>query len=149
MTSVRVMNYRSIADTGEVQLGPLTIVIGKNNSGKSAFLRSIFLLQEGAPWDTSDLRLRSETGAVDCTFDQSAPAKLLQVFLDGMLPTDNVLRCHFGPGGVGANLEAGQQSYGVGLFRSERPDHYVVPVLSRRRADRYDDLVNNQYAKSV
>jgi hypothetical protein len=122
MTSVRVANYRSIADTGVVPLGPVTILIGKNNTGKSAFLRSIFLVQEGAPWDVSDLRLRSTSGSVDCSFDQSAPTKLLQPFSDGMLPADSVLNCHFGPGGVGANLLAGEQRYGVGLFTNASPN---------------------------
>jgi hypothetical protein len=149
MTSVRVANYRSIADTGVVPLGPVTILIGKNNTGKSAFLRSIFLVQEGAPWDVSDLRLRSPSGSVDCSFDQSAPTKLLQPFSDGILPAESVLNCHFGPGGVGANLLVGEQSYGVGLFTNARPEHYIVPVLARRRAERYDDLVNAQYGKLV
>jgi len=149
MTSVRVTNYRSIADTGVLPLGPVTILIGKNNTGKSAFLRSIFLVQEGAPWDVSDLRIRSTSGSVDCSFDQSAPTKLLQPFSDGIPPAESILNCHFGPGGVGANLLAGEQSYGVGLFTNVRPEHYVVPVLARRRAERYDDLVSAQDGKLV
>src|SRR5581483_10049146 len=37
ITRVRVKNFRSIADV-DVSLGPLTVLVGRNGAGKSAFV---------------------------------------------------------------------------------------------------------------
>jgi ABC-type branched-subunit amino acid transport system ATPase component len=42
LTSVRVTNYRNIIDSGEVEIGPSTCLVGKNEAGKTAFLKPIF-----------------------------------------------------------------------------------------------------------
>jgi len=46
MKSIRVANLKSIKDSGEVELKPLTILVGRNNSGKSSFLRLFSLLRQ-------------------------------------------------------------------------------------------------------
>ena len=45
LTKVRVQNYRSIEDSGVVDVQPdITALVGKNESGKTAFLRRMGLL---------------------------------------------------------------------------------------------------------
>jgi predicted ATP-dependent endonuclease of OLD family len=44
LTSVRVQNYRSIEDSGEVKIEDVTSLVGKNESGKTTFLRALHLL---------------------------------------------------------------------------------------------------------
>ena len=46
MESIRVQNLRSLADTGGVELRPLTLLVGRNSSGKSTFLRAFPLLRQ-------------------------------------------------------------------------------------------------------
>lgn len=46
MKSIRIKNLRSLKDTGEVPIKPITLLIGENSSGKSTFLRSLLLLQQ-------------------------------------------------------------------------------------------------------
>lgn len=46
MNSIGVKNFRSLEDTGMVSLKPLTMLLGKNSSGKSTFLRLIPLLKQ-------------------------------------------------------------------------------------------------------
>ena len=41
LKSVRVMNYRNIEDSGEFAVGPLTCLVGKNESGKTALLTAL------------------------------------------------------------------------------------------------------------
>ena len=43
-SSVRLRNFRCYADTGDIPLRPLTIIVGPNNAGKSTILNSILLL---------------------------------------------------------------------------------------------------------
>lgn len=46
MTAIRLQSFRSFLDTGFVDLRPLTILVGKNSSGKSSFLRFLPLLRQ-------------------------------------------------------------------------------------------------------
>ena len=40
LTELRVQNYRSLSDTGWVELDDLTCLVGRNESGKTAFMRA-------------------------------------------------------------------------------------------------------------
>lgn len=44
--SVRIKNLRSLADTGYIELKPITLLLGANSSGKSTFLRSFPLFTQ-------------------------------------------------------------------------------------------------------
>lgn len=46
MDAIRIKNLRSLADTGLVELRPITLLLGRNSSGKSTFLRSFPLLRQ-------------------------------------------------------------------------------------------------------
>ena len=46
MESIRIRNLRSLVDTGEIQLKPITLLVGHNSSGKSTFLRTFPLLRQ-------------------------------------------------------------------------------------------------------
>jgi predicted ATPase len=44
--ALRLKNFRGFADTGEVDLACLTIIVGPNNAGKSSLLHSLLLLRQ-------------------------------------------------------------------------------------------------------
>jgi len=46
MDAIRIENLRSLADTGFIELKPITLLVGENNSGKSTFLRAIPLFRQ-------------------------------------------------------------------------------------------------------
>jgi predicted ATPase len=46
ITSVRLQQFKCFADSGEVPLAPLTVIFGRNNSGKSSILQSLLLLRQ-------------------------------------------------------------------------------------------------------
>jgi AAA15 family ATPase/GTPase len=46
MDSIRVERLRCLADTGDIQLKPITVLLGQNSSGKSTFLRILPLLKQ-------------------------------------------------------------------------------------------------------
>ena len=46
MDSIRIKNLRSIVDSGDIHLSNINILLGKNSSGKSSFLRLFPLLKE-------------------------------------------------------------------------------------------------------
>ena len=46
MEAIQIMNLRSLEDTGRIDIKPITVLVGRNSSGKSTFLRSFPLLKQ-------------------------------------------------------------------------------------------------------
>ena len=46
MRSIHIQNIRSLRDTGDIALTPITLLVGENSSGKSTFLRTFPLLKQ-------------------------------------------------------------------------------------------------------
>ena len=46
MDKIRLKNYRCFDDTGEIELKPITFLVGANSSGKSSFLKFFPLLKQ-------------------------------------------------------------------------------------------------------
>ncbi|WP_281514658.1 AAA family ATPase [Phocaeicola sartorii] len=83
MDSIRLKNYRCLEDTGEMEIKPLTFLVGANSSGKSSFLKFFPLLKQsmrvkkrgvflwtGNNVDLKDFKntLRSETDQMEISF---------------------------------------------------------------------------------
>jgi AAA15 family ATPase/GTPase len=43
---LQIENFRSLLNTGPIEIKPITVLIGKNSSGKSSFLRTFPLLKQ-------------------------------------------------------------------------------------------------------
>lgn len=48
LTAIRSINLRSISDSTFIELKPITILVGRNSSGKSTFARLLPLLRQSA-----------------------------------------------------------------------------------------------------
>lgn len=46
LTSIRLCNFKCFEDSGEIPLAPLTVIFGRNNTGKSSILQSLFLFRQ-------------------------------------------------------------------------------------------------------
>lgn len=65
MESIRIRNLRSLEETGEIELKPLTILVGKNSSGKSTFLRFFPLMKQTLETKTNEPILWYSSNNVD------------------------------------------------------------------------------------
>ena len=54
MESIRIQKLRSLVDTGEIELAPLTVLVGQNSVGKSTFLRMFPLFQQSMKMSRSE-----------------------------------------------------------------------------------------------
>lgn len=52
LKAIRLKNLRSLKDTGDIELKPITILVGKNSVGKSTFLRTFPLLRQSCEKET-------------------------------------------------------------------------------------------------
>ena len=48
MKSIRIKNLKSIQDSGEIEIKPITVFVGKNSSGKSSLIRCFPLFKQSA-----------------------------------------------------------------------------------------------------
>jgi predicted ATPase len=151
--SVHVRGYRSIADSGPLPLGPVTIVIGRNNSGKSALLRAMYLMQQGAPFAISDVRLRENEYHVDLSLGSPRPPSIARLLDPGVLATGDLAFLVQGTKGGALqgrfHYNQGQAQNVSGPLAATRPHHLVVPVFARRKADNYESVVRQDLAQQV
>ncbi len=65
LEKIRLTNYKAFEDTGEIRIAPVTLLLGKNNSGKSSILKAISLVQESIAYgEDSQLKLKSAAGVI-------------------------------------------------------------------------------------
>lgn len=46
VTAFRIQNFMGFEDSGWVELRPITLLFGRNSSGKSALIRALLLLRQ-------------------------------------------------------------------------------------------------------
>lgn len=65
MESIRIKNFRSLKDTGSIDIKPITILVGKNSAGKSTFLRTFPLFKQSVEGRTKAPILLYSRNGVD------------------------------------------------------------------------------------
>jgi hypothetical protein len=87
---IAVENYRCFRDRQELEIFPVTVVLGKNNSGKSALVRAPLIFSTGfgasttAPLDLEHLGPDSVDGFSDLIFEQNPHGRIrVEVDVDG------------------------------------------------------------------
>lgn len=70
LTKIRIKNFRSIIDSGEITIAPLQSLVGENNSGKSNILRAIqcFLSPGAGGMKDSDFNNPENPAIIECEF---------------------------------------------------------------------------------
>lgn len=64
LTSLELRNFKAFEETAEIELRPLTVILGRNNSGKSSLIQSLLLLKQTLADPRPDVMLKLE-GVVD------------------------------------------------------------------------------------
>jgi hypothetical protein len=63
--SLRVKNFRSIKDSGEIRLSDLNVFVGPNNSGKSSILYALMMIKMTLESKDEDMALITSTPELD------------------------------------------------------------------------------------
>ena len=86
----RVQLFRSIVDSGEVPVFPLTALVGRNRSGKTSLLEALYRLHPGTPrgydahrdWP-ADRRRQGVASVAPCTAEFELPEEVARGFAKG------------------------------------------------------------------
>jgi hypothetical protein len=142
--SVRLLNFKSFIDSGSLELGPITVLVGHNNAGKSAVLQALHLLQSGAPHALAAVRIGADNAQVIMEVDD--PTHRLGFAASEHTLTLSVMRSSTPMINTTAG-EAGQRR--VKQFEATEPGNLVLPYLSRRSVTNYAEDVRQDFSLQV
>ncbi|WP_405536421.1 AAA family ATPase [Streptomyces sp. NBC_00075] len=166
ISKLRVQNFKSFADTGELELAGINVLVGRNNSGKSVILRSIHTMQENGHPNPEHVRIGTDAASVkfefsgDCLgdalerhFGVSAPdaenAKLNFSFqrTDDMhngLSLNEDRRITFGSSVAMSDGSLGRKTgnSGVRAIRSSEPSNFIYTYFSKRKVAHFERIVD-------
>jgi len=154
ISNVRVTNLKSLADTGDVALGQVNILVGRNNHGKSAFIRAIHLMQVGAGVDVNDIRLGQDQIVVKATLSGENMLSELkryyrqEVNKDSVVLTITLTRASDGYSRTN-QLEIDNGIVGVPEISAREPDNFIYTYLSKRKVFGFDRTVNLGNTRAV
>ncbi|MGA9509749.1 MAG: AAA family ATPase [Candidatus Sulfotelmatobacter sp.] len=153
--SIRVTGFRSIEDTGTLPLGPVTLLVGRNNTGKSSLLRSVYSIQNGSTFQQSDIRLGRTQSVVELTFP-----KVPGIFRNNPSLAQLIHNGLDGPGTLTGTRDKGEALWTLRAtlgkivialdgIASKEPANLIYPVLSGRRVTIYREQANDRNAHEV
>lgn len=145
--SITITNYKSHVASGPLELGPVTVIVGPNNAGKSSILQALYGLQQQI--DNDGVRRGQSQGEVLLVLDgiqDAVPAWSVQPGGDReatlRIPLSTTTNTNYG-------LQTSQGERGVGPFPQTEPHHFVIPFLSKRKVAGYSESVRLQDTQAV
>jgi hypothetical protein len=143
ISRVRVTDFKSLADTGELALGQVNIFVGRNNHGKSAFVRSLLYLQQGTGFAPGDIRLGEREATVELTLEGGSPADIQRYFADinnAMFKLKILLGSHYNGGVALQSVDPPNQ--GFRRLSPQEPNNFIYTYLSKRKVFAFEREVN-------
>jgi hypothetical protein len=153
--SIRLKNFRSFNDSGLIEFGQMNVLIGANNSGKSSVLRGLHQIQHGLPDLFGDVRVGSNDAQIDIELSDMATAE--KAWGIPNLPE----RCTYSFKLISSDRRGGSTDCKIlsrdgdvlreGDFRlpNEEPNHFIVPILSKRKVVSYIEDTREKNVMSI
>jgi predicted ATPase len=155
---MRLVNWKSFADTGDVELDKINVIVGRNNSGKSAVLRALMVMQAthfemnnirlGAPSTTMAVTFTSESLSEDLTrYYRMAAGEADQFTLSMTLSRQ--------PPGVQAvqqvqrHIDLFGNRYSPPAIEAVEPNNFIYPYFSKRKVAGFSRQVDRNATNSV
>ncbi len=147
-TSFRITNLKSVVDSGDLPLGPITLFVGANNSGKSTLLRGLGLIQNGIALSYEELRQRTGSVTVRVSFEDVPYAHWYPGSLE--VPPAALLMLDWAPPGGTASLSANElEARSVGLIANTEPTNLIYPYVAKRKVQALSETVNASTQQQV
>lgn len=162
--AIRLKDWKSFADSGQVELGDINVLVGRNNSGKSAFLHGAHQIQDASNASVSDIRLRARQAEI--TFDLVDPQFAMQfqryfnrdiapqTLTPGTVaPTSGrfwISISRSGPAvAVSSKVTVGETDFAGGPVSSQEPDNLIYTYFAKRKVAGFDRGVDIDKARAV
>ena len=145
-----VINYKSFADSHEIEFAGINILIGRNNSGKSALIRAAHLIQRGSDYSLRDIRLGTEAAEIQYDLEDPWPGLLSSA---GALEVGELVRAtvQITPKSPPDNLSTsmGRSQTNFQYISDHEPGNFIYTYLSKRKVTVFDQVVNRDKTNTV
>ncbi|WP_322756121.1 ATP-dependent nuclease, partial [Frankia sp. Cas3] len=148
LKSVSIKNYRSI-ESANLEFGPLTLFVGKNNSGKSAVLNVIHAMQVTGGISPSDIRYGASEMQISYQFERIVPRNW------GL----SAAQAETGVVTVAVNRESGKQpphlqlsngaSFNARDISAMEPQNFIYPFLAKRKVTAFEEGITSQQTYEI
>ena len=146
ISSVHITNFKSLANTGELRLGQVNVLVGRNNHGKSAFIRALLYMQQKACQASIPVTFVSANNKplLICRLQPMTLRSLRKYFPAEIGNPSLKLKMLLGPqvsSGV-AIQNADSPNQGFGRLQPQEPNNFIYTYLSKRKVFGFDREVN-------
>ncbi len=149
VTSVRIADLKSIRDSGLLELGPITLFVGRNNTGKSTVLRALHQLQSTGPADASQVRFGADQIRLEMTLTNVNGVHWGQGDLKGDGSLQSVFARHTGALTQSMRLPEIGSQVGLGVIQAVEPQYFIVPYLASRKVTTFEEAIDAQRSREV
>jgi hypothetical protein len=151
LSTIQIEDYKSFDDSGVIPLGQINIVVGRNNSGKSALIQAARNIQEGAVFSPGDIRIGTNLytitygleGAQGNRHNSSIPDKP-SVKLELRVPGNRTTL-----GGIQYMADDATNLGSGPIIRAQEPTNFVYTYLSKRKVMVFDKVVDQNKTLAV
>jgi predicted ATPase len=127
--SIAIRNYRAFVDVPPVELGPINVLVGPNNGGKSSLISALYLMQIGSDSNTRDVRVASGNPQAEIDIGLVDVPEIRAWNAD----EDVTLSMKLRPGAFEIKLGPNRS---VQQLPEAEPDHFIVPSSRGARSPR-------------
>jgi AAA15 family ATPase/GTPase len=144
ITAIQIKNVRGFQNLPKLELAKnINIFIGPNNSGKSTLLNSIFLIQRPQVLTTEDITIGQTTGEIELYYEGYHHPQIPKN------PDNNRLVFHLHTNRRFHGMKNGQMIENLNPIPEQEPFNLIYPYLSKRKAVKYSDIINEANSNSV
>lgn len=148
LSSIEIKGFKSLKSV-QINLNKINVLIGQNNSGKSAFLEAVSSMQEGGDIKLSSIRMghRSFSMKINVQNINNLPRKLLQIAQNsfGDLTDEGGVEISFQynrENNTHFNIHCRNLSESINIIENKRKSSIFVRYLTKRKVSEYNENVN-------
>jgi predicted ATPase len=143
--TVKLEGFKGFDDSGAIEFGQITVLVGANNSGKSSILSAIGMMQIGGSWSADSVRIGHDNAVV--TIELGEVRSHYGMVFGG---ADHFsLRMSNGKSGQHLTGTQGSLVANIPQVQNREPQHFIVPFLSQRKVSSYNQDIREDSVKSV
>lgn len=144
ITAIEISNLRGFEGKNEISFSDsINLFVGNNNSGKSTLLKAIYVLQNSAIFNRSDITLGEEKGYVKYWFTGE------HYEINKAEDFESFIRYDIASNQLKLYKQAGITPSGINFIPSSEPRNLIYPFLSMRKTNNFSESVTSQTLSAV
>lgn len=157
IASLSMSGWKSYERSAQIDLGEINIIVGPNNSGKSAVLRAIGMLQDGMETPpATDVHIGTDIAKISLDLADLTAKDIERHFGNpGQIDTSNLTivgtrpKAPNGPLDIERGFVSGNARNRVDAIPSSEPRNFIYPYFARRKVFAYDGQIDWQRTIAV